>query len=187
MLALCDAVKSGRIPNAEVAVVISDQSSAAGIQLAKDRGIKTEVVERNDLNRVEHDRQLAKTLEENKVDLVCLAGYMRVLSPEFVNAFRGRILNIHPSLLPLFRGLEAQKQAVENNAKQSGCTVHFVDETLDGGPTITQATVPVYEDDTPETLSARILMEEHRLYTEAVNMVLSGAVTYEQFVEQAAR
>lgn len=174
MVALADAVGDGTIPNAEVAVVISDQSGAGGLAQASDRGIETVVIERGGRRREEHDREIVVALQERQVDLVCLAGYLRVLSGEFLTAFPCRILNIHPSLLPSFPGLDAQKQALENGAKVSGCTVHFVDETLDGGPIIAQRAVPVLDDDTVESLSARILIEEHQLYPEAVAKVLSG-------------
>lgn len=174
MTALADAVREGRIPNARVAVVISDQANAAGLAKARERGIETLVVERRGRPRPEHDREVVDALREREMDLVCLAGYMRVLSSEFIEAFRGRILNIHPSLLPSFPGLEAQKQAIEHGVKWTGCTVHFVDETLDGGRIIAQRAVPVSEDDTVESLSARILREEHELYTEAVASVLSN-------------
>src|SRR5205085_12369099 len=135
---------------------------------------ETRVVERRGRTREEHEREIMAILREQKVDLVCLAGYMRLLSPCFVEAFRGRILNIHPSLLPAFPGLDAQRQALEHGTKTSGCTVHFVDETLDGGPIIAQRTVPVMEGDTVETLSARILEQEHQLYPEAVRSVLTA-------------
>ena len=172
MVALVDAVHEGKIPNAEVAVVISDQPNAAGLTKAIERGIETLVIQRTGSTRAEHDREIVSALRARKVDLVCLAGYMRVLSPEFINAYRGRILNIHPSLLPSFRGLNAQQQALDHGAKVSGCTVHYVDETLDGGPIIAQCEVAVRADDTVESLSARILIEEHRLYADAVKMVL---------------
>jgi phosphoribosylglycinamide formyltransferase-1 len=172
MVALADAVRAGRIPNAEIAVVISDQSDAVGLTSANARGIETAVIERRGRARAEHDRELVAALAERDVDLVCLAGYMRVLSGEFIASYRGRILNIHPSLLPLFPGLEAQRQALEAGVKSSGCTVHFVDETLDGGPIVAQRVVPVLKADTVETLSERILIEEHILYAEAVSRVL---------------
>jgi len=174
MLALSDAVREGKIPNAEIAVVISDKADARGLQLAKERGIETQVVERRGRRREEHEREVMTILREQKSDLVCLAGYMRLLSPCFVEAFRGRILNIHPSLLPAFPGLDAQRQALEHGAKTSGCTVHFVDETLDGGPVIAQRAVAVLDNDTVETLSARILEQEHQLYPEAVALVLAA-------------
>ena len=174
MIALADAVREGRVPDAEIAVVISDQPNAAGLAKAKDRGIETLVIERGGSKRAEHDREVVTALQAHHVDLVCLAGYMRLLSREFIEAFRGRILNIHPSLLPSFPGLDAQKQAIEHGVKWTGCTVHFVDETLDGGPIIAQRVVPVEDDDTVESLSARILVEEHKLYSEAVASVLSN-------------
>lgn len=173
MLALSDAVRERVIPNAEIVAVISDKADAAGLALANERGIETLVVERRGRNREEHEKEIIAALRERRVDLVCLAGYMRLLSPCFVEAFRGRILNIHPSLLPAFPGLDAQRQALEHGARVSGCTVHFVDETLDGGPIIAQRTVPVIKGDTVETLSARILEQEHKLYAEAVALVLS--------------
>src|SRR5467141_4145576 len=171
MSALADAVSDGRIPNAEIAVVISDQPEAAGLLKAGERGIETLVIERRGRTREEHDREIVAALKLRKVDLICLAGYIRVLSREFIDAYRGRILNIHPSLLPAFPGLDAQRQALEAGAKTSGCTVHFVDETLDGGPIISQRVVPVRDDDTIESLSARILEQEHELYPEAVAQV----------------
>ena len=174
MIALADAVRAGRVPNAWVAVVISDQPNAAGLAKAKERGIETLVIERRGRPRMEHDREVVAALRDRNIDLVCLAGYMRVLSSEFIEAFRGRILNIHPSLLPSFPGLDAQKQAIEHGVKWTGCTVHFVDETLDGGRIISQRAVPVSDDDTVESLSARILEQEHRLYAEAVTTVLSN-------------
>ena len=174
MLALSDAVNSGAIPNAEIAIVVSDKADARGLELARERGIETRVIERRARNREEHEREIISVLRERQVDLVCLAGYMRLLSPCFVEAFRMRILNIHPSLLPAFPGLDAQRQALAHGVKVSGCTVHFIDETLDGGPIIAQRTVPVMEDDTVETLSARILEQEHQLYPQAVAAVLAA-------------
>ena len=174
MVALADAVRDGKIPKAEITVVISDQPQAEGLPKATERGIETLVIERGGRQRAEHDREIVAALQARQVDLVCLAGYMRLLSGEFLKAFPGRILNIHPSLLPLFPGLAAQKQTLENGARVSGCTVHFVDETLDGGPIIAQRSVPVYDNDTVESLSARILVEEHQLYPEALAMVLSN-------------
>ena len=172
MIALSDAVRDGLIPNAEIVVVMSDKAGAAGLVLAKERGIETLAIERRGRNREEHEKEMIAALRERRVDLICLAGYMRLLSPCFVEAFRGRILNIHPSLLPAFPGLDAQRQALQHGATVSGCTVHFVDETLDGGPIIAQREVPVQEGDTVETLSARILEQEHKLYPEAVTLVL---------------
>ena len=172
MVALADAVRRGEIPEAEVAIVISDQPNAAGLEKARQRGIETLVIERRGRPREEHDREVIDALRERQIDLVCLAGYMRVLSKAFIDAYRGRILNIHPSLLPLFPGLNAQQQTLAQGAEISGCTVHFVDETLDGGPIIAQREVPVQKDDTVASLSDRILIEEHKLYPEAVNKVL---------------
>ncbi len=173
MVALADAVRAGEIPNAEVAIVISDQPNAAGLERARERGIETLVIERRGRQREEHDREIIAALRHRQIDLICLAGYMRVLSKEFIDAYRGRIVNIHPSLLPLYPGLNAQQQALDRGAKISGCTVHFVDETLDGGPIIAQREVPVYDGDTVASLSERILIEEHKLYAEAVNLVLN--------------
>ena len=172
--ALAESVAAGRIPDAEVAVVISNREGAPGIERACARGIATRVIPSKGLQREEHDRLVVAALDEARVDLVCLAGYMRLLSPYFIQKFPLRILNIHPSLLPAFPGLEAQRQALEYGMKFTGCTVHFVDENLDAGPIVAQALVPIRDDDTPETLAARILAEEHRLYTEAVRLVLSG-------------
>ena len=172
--ALADSVAGGRIPDAEIAIVISNRENAPGIEKAQARQIPAQVIPSRGLEREAYDKLVIAALEEKKVDLVCLAGYMRLLSPAFVAAFRGRILNIHPSLLPAFPGLESQRQAIEHGAKFSGCTVHFVDENLDAGPIILQAAVPIRDDDTPETLSARVLKEEHRIYTEAVRIVLEG-------------
>jgi len=172
--ALADSVAAGRIPDAEIAVAVSNREGAPGIDRARARGIETRVIPSKGLQREEHDRLVVAALEERRVDLVCLAGYMRLLSPYFIQKFPQRILNIHPSLLPAFPGLEAQRQAHEYGVKFTGCTVHFVDENLDAGPIVAQAVVSVRDDDTPETLAARILTEEHRLYTEAVRLVLSG-------------
>ena len=174
MIALAEAVRDGRIAGAKIAIVISDQPNAAGLVKAKQLGIKTLIVERRGRPRAEYDREVVAELQARQIDLVCLAGYMRVLSSAFIEAYRHRILNIHPSLLPLFPGLDAQKQALDNGAKVSGCTVHFVDETLDGGPIIAQRAVPVHGNDTAEILSRRILEQEHQLYAEAVALVLSG-------------
>ncbi len=177
MVALADAIQTGTIPNAEIVVVISDQPDAKGLLAAQKRSLRTLVIERRGRKREEHDREIVSILREERVDLICLAGYMRVLSPFFVDAFKNRILNIHPSLLPLFPGLDAQRQALEHGAEVSGCTVHFVDNTLDGGPIIARRTVPVLEDDTEETLSARILEQEHILYPEAVALALNKYFT----------
>lgn len=172
--ALAESIAAGRIPNAEIAVVISNREGAPGIERAKQRGLDARVLPSKGLQREEFDRQVVAVLKEKQVDLVCLAGYMRLLSPVFVSEFRGRILNIHPSLLPSFPGLEAQRQALEHGAKFTGCTVHFVDEHLDAGPIVAQAVVPIEDGDTPEVLSERILKEEHRVYSEAVRQVLEG-------------
>jgi phosphoribosylglycinamide formyltransferase-1 len=175
MVALADAVREARIPNAEIAVVISDQPDAAGLAKAREYGIETLVIERSGRSREEHDREIIAALNQRNVDLVCLAGYLRILSREFIDAYRGRILNIHPSLLPAFPGLNPQRQTLESGVKTSGCTVHFVDETLDGGPIIAQRVVPVRDGDTVESLSARILEQEHQLYPEAVALICSGS------------
>ena len=172
MVALADAVRDGTIPDAEIAIVISDQPGAAGLAKATERGIEALVITRGRRTREEHDREIIAALDARDVDLICLAGYMRILSNDFIQAYRDRILNIHPSLLPLFPGLDPQKQALAHNAKSSGCTVHYVDETLDGGPIIAQREVSVHDNDTVDTLSARILEQEHELYPEAVNIVL---------------
>ncbi|MGH9745283.1 MAG: phosphoribosylglycinamide formyltransferase [Candidatus Acidiferrales bacterium] len=172
--ALAESAAAGRIPNAEISIVISNRENAPGIEKARARGISAQVIPSKGLEREAYDKLVIAALEEKKIDLVCLAGYMRLLSPAFVAAFRNRILNIHPSLLPAFPGLESQRQALEHGAKFSGCTVHFVDENLDAGPIILQAAVPILDDDTPETLSERVLREEHRIYTEAVRIVLEG-------------
>lgn len=171
---LAESVSNGRIPNADISVVISHREGAPGIDRARARGIDARVIPSKGLDREAYDRQVVAVLREKKIDLVCLAGYMRLLSSYFVEAFRDRILNIHPSLLPAFPGLEAQRQALDHGVKFAGCTVHFVDERLDAGPIILQAAVPVRDDDTVDSLSARILAEEHRIYSEAVRIVLEG-------------
>jgi phosphoribosylglycinamide formyltransferase 1 len=172
--ALADSVSSGRIPNAEISVVISHREGAPGIDRARARGIDARVIPSKGLDRETYDRQVVAVLSEKKVELVCLAGYMRLLSSYFVQSFRERILNIHPSLLPAFPGLEAQRQALEHGVKFAGCTVHFVDENLDAGPIILQAAVAVHDSDTVDSLSVRILTEEHRIYSEAVRIILEG-------------
>ena len=171
--AIADSVEAGKIP-AEIAVVVSNKPTARGLERARERGIEAVCIPSKGLEREEYDRRVVALLKEKQVDLVCLAGFMRLLSAYFVSQFPNRILNIHPSLLPSFPGLEAQHQALEHGAKFSGCTVHFVDEHLDAGPILIQASVPILDDDTEETLSARILSEEHRIYSEAINLVLSG-------------
>ncbi len=172
--ALAESVAAGRIPNAEIAIVISNRGGAPGIERANARGIRTRVIPSKGLERETYDRQVAAVLEEHQIDLICLAGYMRLLSPYFVAKFPNRVLNIHPSLLPSFPGLESQRQALEYGVKFAGCTVHFVDENLDAGPIILQSVVTVKDDDTEESLNARILKEEHRIYSEAVRIVLEG-------------
>jgi len=174
--ALADSITAGRIPNAQIAIVISNREDAPALEKARVRGIEARAIPSRGLEREAFDKLVGAALREKNVDLVCLAGYLRLLSPYFVNAFCGRILNIHPSLLPAFPGLESQRQALEHGVKFSGCTVHFVDENLDAGPIILQAVVPIEDSDTPETLSARILREEHRIYTEAVRLVLEDRV-----------
>ena len=171
--AISDSVAAGKI-TAEIAVVVSNKPTARGLERARERGIEAVCIPSKSLEREEYDRQVVRLLKEKQVDLVCLAGFMRLLSAYFVSQFPNRILNIHPSLLPSFPGLEAQHQALEHGVKFSGCSVHFVDEHLDAGPILIQAAVPILDDDTEETLSARILAEEHRIYTEAINLVLSG-------------
>jgi len=171
--AIAGNVAAGKVP-AEIAIVISNKPEAPGLEKARHRGLNTVCIPSKGLDRESYDRLLIAALREQQVDLVCLAGYMRLLSSVFVREFPERILNIHPSLLPAFPGLDAQHQAWEYGVKVSGCTVHFVDEHLDAGPIILQAVVPVAEDDTAETLSARILEEEHRIYSEAVKIVLEG-------------
>ena len=165
-------VASGRIPNARIAVVISNKPDAGGIETARRLGLTAVVIPSKGKSREEHDREVVVVLKEHKVDLVCLAGYMRLLSPWFVRQFPRRILNIHPSLLPAFPGLEAQEQAFAYGVKISGCTVHLVDEELDHGPIIVQKTVPVLDTDDEHTLAARILEQEHIAYSEAINVVL---------------
>ena len=172
--ALAESVSAGRIPNAEIAIVISNRPDAPGLQKAEARGIATRMIPSKGLQREVYDRQVVAVLQECKVDLICLAGYMRLLSPYFVASFPQKILNIHPSLLPSFPGLEAQKQALEHGVKVAGCSVHFVDENLDAGPIILQAVVPVLDGDDEHTLSERILKEEHRIYSEAARIVLEG-------------
>ena len=172
--ALAESISAGRIPDAEIALVLSNREGAPGIDRAKARGLATRVIPSKGLEREAYDRQVVAALREANVDLICLAGYMRLLSPYFVAAFPQRILNIHPSLLPSFPGLESQKQALEYGVKFAGCTVHFVDENLDAGPIVLQAAVAVADHDTEDSLSARILQEEHRIYSEAVKIVLDG-------------
>jgi phosphoribosylglycinamide formyltransferase-1 len=172
--AIADSVAAGRISNADIAIVISNRPEAPGIESARRRGLYAVVIPSKGKAREQHDAEMIEALEERQVDLVCLAGYMRLLSPAFIRAFPQRILNIHPSLLPAFPGLEAQRQALAYGVKVTGCTVHLVDENLDHGPILLQKTVPVLDGDTEETLSARILEQEHIAYSEAIQMVLAG-------------
>ena len=177
--AIAASVESGRLP-AEIAIVIANRADALGLESARRRGLNARLILSKGRSREEHDAEVVAALREAKVDLVCLAGYMRLLSPEFVGAFPRRIVNIHPSLLPAFPGLEAQKQALDYGVKVSGCTVHFVDEHLDHGPIILQKTVPVLDTDDKHTLSARILEQEHIAYTEAIRLVLSGEIEIQE-------
>lgn len=170
--AIADNVQRGRLA-AEIAIVISNRPEAPGIQAARSRGLTSLVLPSQGIAREEYDRRVVAELQRNRVDLVCLAGFMRLLTAEFCRAFPLRALNIHPSLLPAFPGLHAQRQALEHGAKISGCTAHFVDQRLDAGPIVLQAAVPVAEDDTEDTLARRILVEEHRIYSEAIALVLS--------------
>ena len=167
-------VSSGRIPEAHIAVVISNKADAGGIQTASRLGLTTVVIPSKGKEREDHDREVVGALKKHKVDLVCLAGYMRLLSPWFVQLFPHAILNIHPSLLPAFPGLEAQQQAFAYGVKVAGCTVHFVDEELDHGAIIVQKSIPVLDTDDEHTLAARILEQEHIAYSEAINIVLAG-------------
>jgi phosphoribosylglycinamide formyltransferase 1 len=171
--AIADRIAAGTL-DAEIAVVISNRESAPGLEAARRRGLNAVALPSRGLDREIYDRRLGDELEQHQVDLVCLAGFMRLLSAGFIRRFANRILNIHPSLLPAFPGLDAQRQALEHGVKLAGCTVHFVDEDLDAGPIVLQMAVPVRDDDTVESLSARILAEEHRIYSEAIAIVLSG-------------
>ena len=171
-VAIADSIDAGRIPDARIAIVISNRNDALGIETAQKRGLKSLVIPSKGKDRESHDREVVAAMREHKVDLVCLAGYMRLLSPWFVQQFPQRILNIHPSLLPAFPGLEAQQQAFAYGVKVSGCTVHFVDEELDHGAIIVQKTVPVLDADDEHSLAERILEQEHAAYTEAIRIVL---------------
>ena len=173
-LAIAKAIREGHLPGVEIAVVLSNKHDAPGLKAASDLGLTAVAVPSSGMKRAEHDVRMIARLREHQVDLVCLAGYMRILTPDFVRAFPDRILNVHPSLLPAFPGLDAQAQALEFGAKVAGCTVHFVDEAVDHGAIILQHTVPVMDDDTAETLSARVLAEEHIAYPEAIARVVSG-------------
>jgi phosphoribosylglycinamide formyltransferase 1 len=175
--AIAKNVAAGKIPNARIAVVVSNKLGAGGIEVAKRMGLDSLVIPSKGKPREEHDREVIAALQQRNVDLVCLAGYMRLLSPWFVQQYPRRILNIHPSLLPSFPGLEAQEQAFAYGVKITGCTVHFVDEELDHGAIIVQKTVPVLDADDEQTLAARILEQEHTAYSEAINLVLGGKYT----------
>jgi phosphoribosylglycinamide formyltransferase 1 len=188
-LAIAESIHQGRIANAKIAVVISNRRDAPGIEAARNAGLPTQIIEPRGRPRTEHDAEIIAVLRANQVNLVCLAGYMRLLSAEFVRAFPQRILNIHPSLLPAFPGLDAQRQALEYGVTVSGCTVHFVDEELDHGVIILQKTVPVFPGDDARALSARILEQEHIAYTDAINCVLSGTyhIAGRRFVPRSDR
>ena len=173
-VAIADSIAAGRIPDACIAVVISNRADAPGLETACQRGLNALAIPSKGKPREEHDREVVAALLDNKVDLVCLAGYMRLLSPWFVRQFPAKILNIHPSLLPAFPGLDARKQAFDFGVKVTGCTVHFVDEELDHGAIVVQKTVPVLDSDDEHTLAARILEQEHIAYTEAIKIVLEG-------------
>jgi phosphoribosylglycinamide formyltransferase 1 len=173
-VAIADSVEAGRIPGARIAVVISNRPDAPGIEIARKRGLQALVIPSKGKDRQTHDQEVVAALKQHEVDLICLAGYMRLLSPWFVQQFPRRILNIHPALLPSFPGLEAQQQAFAYGVKVSGCTVHFVDEELDHGAIIVQRTVPVLDTDDEHTLAARILEQEHVAYTEAINIAVEG-------------
>jgi phosphoribosylglycinamide formyltransferase-1 len=173
--AIAESIKAGRL-QAEIAIVISNRADAPGLESAKRRGLNAVLIPSRGRVREEHDAEVVAALRQAQVDLICLAGYMRLLSPDFIRAFSNRIINIHPSLLPAFPGIDAQKQALEYGVKVTGCTVHFVDEHLDHGPIILQKTVPVLDGDDVYTLSARILEQEHTAYSEAIGLLLSGEV-----------
>jgi phosphoribosylglycinamide formyltransferase-1 len=173
--AIADSIEAGRL-HAEIAIVISNRADAPALESAKRRGLSAQMIPSKGRIREEHDAEVIAALKHAQVDLVCLAGYMRLLSPDFIRAFSNRIVNIHPSLLPAFPGMDAQRQALEYGVKVTGCTVHFVDEHLDHGPIILQKTVPVLDGDDVQTLSARILEQEHQAYSEAIGLFLSGEV-----------
>jgi phosphoribosylglycinamide formyltransferase 1 len=173
-LAIAESIREGRLPGVEIAVVVSNVPDAPGLIKAHELGLPRAAFDSRGRKRGDHDAEVASCLREHNVNLVCLAGYMRLLSPGFVAAFRERILNIHPSLLPAFPGLEAQEQAFAYGVKVAGCTVHFVDDELDHGPIVVQRAIPVLESDDPHSLAARLLAEEHKAYTEAIAMVASS-------------
>jgi phosphoribosylglycinamide formyltransferase 1 len=172
--AIAKDVASGKIPDARVAIVVSNRAQAGGIEIARQMGIEAVVIPSQGKAREDHDREVVQVLQQHKADLICLAGYMRLLSPWFVKQFPRRILNIHPSLLPAFPGLEAQEQAFAYGVKVTGCTVHFVDEELDHGPIVVQKAVDVLSSDDEQSLAARILAQEHLAYSEAIIIALSG-------------
>ena len=173
-LAIAESIRAGQLPNVEIVIVISNIADVGGLASAKQMGLPHAVLDSKGRKRAEHDADVAAYLKAHNVDLVCLAGYMRLLSPEFVAAFRNRILNIHPSLLPAFPGLDAQQQAFEYGVKVAGCTVHFVDEELDHGAIVLQRAIPVLDEDDAHSLAVRILAEEHLAYTEAIARVVGG-------------
>jgi len=185
-LAIHAAIRAGHIPDAQIVVVLSNRADAPGLAAARELGLPTYHIPVAGRTPQQRDADFIARLQEAHVDLVCLAGYMRIISPDFVEAFPNRIINVHPSLLPSFPGLEAQTQALKMGAKVAGCTVHFVDEQVDHGVIILQKTVAIADDDTPETLSARILIEEHKAYPEAIRRVLSGkyAVVERRFLKR---
>jgi phosphoribosylglycinamide formyltransferase 1 len=172
--AIAEAIRRHRLPGVEVAAVLSNREDAAGLGVARELGLAAFAIPSTGRERAEHDAEMIARLHQQRVDLVCLAGYMRIVSPEFVRAFPDRILNVHPSLLPAFPGLDAQAQALAAGAKVAGCTVHFVDEAVDHGVIVVQRPVPVLDEDTAESLAARILVQEHLAYPEAIARVLSG-------------
>jgi phosphoribosylglycinamide formyltransferase-1 len=184
--AIADSIQAGRL-QAEIAIVISNRADAPGLESAKRRGLNAKLIPSKGRVREEHDAEVVTALKQAQVDLICLAGYMRLLSPDFIRAFPSRIVNIHPSLLPAFPGMDAQKQALAYGVKVTGCTVHFVDEHLDHGPIILQKTVPVLENDDEHSLSARILQQEHVAYSEAVGIVLSGVEIQDRVVRKRTR
>jgi phosphoribosylglycinamide formyltransferase-1 len=188
-LAIAESIRAGRLKGVEIAVVVSNVAEAGGVAKARDLGLRNEVLVSKGRKRAEHDADMIACLREHHVDLVCLAGYMRLLSPQFIAAFPNRILNIHPSLLPAFSGLEAQEQAFEYGVKVAGCTVHFVDEHLDHGVIVLQRAIPVLESDDAHSLAKRILAEEHIAYTEAIARVAGGEyeIRGRRFVRQDSR
>ena len=187
-LAIAESIRAGRLKGVEIAVVISNVADAPGLKAAQDMGLATAALVSKGRKREEHDQAMVACLKEHKVELVCLAGYMRLLTPQFVSAFSNRILNIHPSLLPAFTGLDAQEQAFAYGVKVAGCTVHFVDEELDHGVIVAQRVIPVLESDDAHSLAERILKEEHQAYSEAIGMVASGdyEIRGRRFVKRSA-